>query len=289
MITVVLNSFKRQAYINKQIDCVMAQTVPPKTILIWNNGPELDLTSFPSNAIVANCSRNLGVWSRFAFALNANTEYVCVLDDDTMPGKRFFETCLQQMQEKPALIGARGLRFLSPKRYQPFLTFGWDSPNSKAEIVDIVGHAWFFKREWLSVFWREQPTIDAIRLVGEDMHFSFMLQKYAGIPTIVTPHPEEDPEMWGSDPDLAMALGMSKGAISQEKDAIIKFDKALKNYVSAGFKLCNEQHDINTPGIVVGGGLSRSRFLRRIISSHPAIDKYSRKIKDLLEKFKIYI
>lgn len=288
MITVVLNSFKRQAVIKTQIDCVMGQTVPPKTILIWNNGLELDAADFPSNVIVANCSRNLGVWSRFAFALNADTEYVCVLDDDTMPGKRFFETCLQQMQENPALIGTRGLRFLSPKRYQPFVSFGWDSPNKQVELVDIVGHAWFFKREWLSVFWREQPPIDASRLVGEDMHFSFMLQKYAGISTIVTPHPEDDLEMWGSDPKLARALGMSEEAISQEKDVIVKFDKALKNCVSAGFKLCAETHNIKTPAIVIGGGLSRSRVLKRIILLHPAIDNFARKVRAKLEKFRLY-
>jgi hypothetical protein len=33
---------------------------------------------------------------------------------------------------------------------------------------------------------------------GEDMHFSYMLQKYAGIKTYVPPHPRSDMEMWGS-------------------------------------------------------------------------------------------
>ena len=33
---------------------------------------------------------------------------------------------------------------------------------------------------------------------GEDMHFSYMLQKYAGSKTFVPPHPRSDIEMWGS-------------------------------------------------------------------------------------------
>ena len=30
------------------------------------------------------------------------------------------------------------------------------------------------------------------------MHFSYMLQKYANIPTFVPPHPKDDMELWGS-------------------------------------------------------------------------------------------
>jgi hypothetical protein len=34
--------------------------------------------------------------------------------------------------------------------------------------------------------------------VGEDMHFSWMLQKYSEYKTWVPPHPVSDKEMWGS-------------------------------------------------------------------------------------------
>jgi hypothetical protein len=30
------------------------------------------------------------------------------------------------------------------------------------------------------------------------MHFSYMLQKYANIPTYVPPHPRNNKELWGS-------------------------------------------------------------------------------------------
>ena len=111
MITVVLNAFKRQQYLKQQIDCVLSQTVPAERVLIWNNGEELDLHGFGDKVMVANNSHNLGVWSRFAYAINAETEYVCMLDDDTFPAPRFFESCLQQMEKEPALLGARGLCF----------------------------------------------------------------------------------------------------------------------------------------------------------------------------------
>jgi hypothetical protein len=60
-----------------------------------------------------------------------------------------------------------------------------------------VGHSWFFKKEWLSDYWRELPD-PKYDICGEDMHFSYMLQKYKNLPTFVPPHPKDDMEMWGS-------------------------------------------------------------------------------------------
>lgn len=83
MITVILNAFKRQEYLKQQIECVFSQTVQPQSVMIWNNGPEIDLNGYGDKVMIANHSHNLGVWSRFAYALNVETEYVCILDDDT--------------------------------------------------------------------------------------------------------------------------------------------------------------------------------------------------------------
>ena len=112
-ITVVLNGYKRQEFLNYQINAVKNQTIQPSEILIWNNGDYIDYGDFDKNIVIANSSKNFGVWSRFSFALNAETEYICVLDDDTMPGKSFFENCLSTMKISPGLLGARGLRFFS--------------------------------------------------------------------------------------------------------------------------------------------------------------------------------
>lgn len=290
MITVVLNAYKRQHYLKQQIDCVLTQTIPAVRVLIWNNGAELpDLSDYGDKVLIANHSYNLGVWSRFAYALNAETEYVCMLDDDTFPGRRFFENCLNTMAQEPALLGARGLRFLSHSRYHPFVAFGWDGPNDKVEVVDIVGHAWFFKREWLATFWRELPPLNSSRLVGEDMHFSFMLQKYLGIRTMVPPHPVNDYTLWGSDPMLAMQLGTSKEAVSQAEDALAKFDVALKACTSNGFKLHKDMPDAAPVGIVVGPGVTRLKFVKRLANRYPRVGECGRRIVRALAKHNIHI
>lgn len=285
MITVVLNAFKRQTYLKEQIDCVLSQTVPPKIVMVWNNGAQINLGAHDEKVMIANHSLNLGVWSRFAYAINAETEYICMLDDDTFPAPRFFENCLQQMSKEPALLGARGLRFLSSSRYHPFVSYGWDMPNEKAEVVDIVGHAWFFKREWLGTFWRELPPLGESRLVGEDMHFSFMLQKYLGIRTLVPPHPINEPEIWGSDPKLARLLGVSKEAISQGEEILRKFDRALLQCTSNGFILCKDNAETASNGLVIGPGVARIRLLKFLAIKYPRFGAWARMIQSkLLEK-----
>lgn len=289
MITVVLNAFKRQSYLKQQIDCVLSQTVPAERVLIWNNGDPLDLNGYGDKVMIANNSNNLGVWSRFAYAINAETEYVCMLDDDTFPAPRFFESCLEQMEREPALLGARGLRFLSASRYHPFISFGWDAPNEKAEVVDIVGHAWFFKREWLGTFWRELPPLNTSRLVGEDMHFSFMLQKYHGIRTMVPPHPLSQPSIWGSDPEVAMRLGTSKEAVSQGDDALLKFDMALRICTSNGFRLCKEAADTASAGVVIGPGITRIAFIKKLAAKYPRLGNWGRALQRKLAEKNIHI
>lgn len=137
MITVILNAFKRQKHIHKQIESVLNQSVQPQTVLVWNNGERLEIGNFDNKVAIANSSLNFGVWSRFSFALNADTEFVCILDDGTFPRERFFENCLELMKVESVLLGARDLRFLSSQRYEPFTPFGWD--NSKYAFCGVKG------------------------------------------------------------------------------------------------------------------------------------------------------
>jgi GT2 family glycosyltransferase len=210
MITAILNGYRRPENLNLQISALEQQTVPPAEIMVWHNHPGGDIAM---NHTVSTCTKsaynnfNYGVWARFAFALNARTEYICLFDDDTIPGRRWFENCMDQMRKREALFGTAGVLYVDPppplspevSYYNKMFKLGWYASGNldSAADVDFVGHAWFFKREWLSAFWRELPD-PKYNLCGEDMHFSFMLQKYLGIPTVVPPHPSDQPDLWGS-------------------------------------------------------------------------------------------
>lgn len=235
MITAILNGYKRPQNLKKQVDAIRNQTIQPTDIMLWQNmsdGFDLNITKELGTAV---SNRNLGVWARFAYALNAKTEYICVFDDDTIPGSMWFENCLNTMKTHEGLLGTVGLIYETPNNYRPSTRYGWaDINNDKPLRVDIVGHAWFFKREWLSAFWRELPPVD-LTMVGEDMHFSYTIQKYLGLNTYVPPHPAHFKEMWGSLNGWEMGIGQE--AISNNDSVISHMDKYLKDLISRGFKL----------------------------------------------------
>ena len=115
--------------------------------------------------------------------------------------------------------------------------YGWNNPNSEIMEVDIVGHSWFFKREWLSCYWRELPDIKSSSFVGEDIHFSYTLQKYLNLSTYVPPHPKNNKSLWGSTYDYAMTIGTDNNAISYNSERQKEMSDSLVSYINNGFKL----------------------------------------------------
>lgn len=289
MITVVLNAYKRTSHLEHQLAAIRAQSVPPSKILIWQNaGEKIDVSSL-GDVVLAQCTDNLGVWARFAFALNSDTKYVCIFDDDTIPGTKWFENCLETIKVHRGLLGTRGVKFMTSKRYAPFTSVGWDNPNNNTEIVDIVGHSWFFEREWLSAYWRELPPLNHSKLAGEDMHFSYVLQKYLGLSTYVPPHPEADLELWGSKPEIGKVLGSDSSAISMSHDGNNKFNTSFSYYISRGFKILIENQQPLANNIYIGQGVESNPYLRRLILKSPVLKKLAKKIIAYLKSHGIYI
>lgn len=239
-VSVILNCFRRPHSLNLQYEAIKKQSIPPKEILIWKNHPR-DNTQFDfsktEDALISYNNYNYGVWARFAFALNTTSDYICILDDDTIPGENWFANCIDQIENYAnGLYGTIGVIF-NDLDYSSYQRHGWANPNSKTEKVDIVGHAWFFHRDLLSAFWREsEPSLSP--LCGEDMHFSYAIQKYLNLNTYVPPHPIEDKSLWGSHSELAYSLGVDSNAISVNFHSKI-FGDSLKHYHKKGFKLMN--------------------------------------------------
>lgn len=268
MITVILNVYKRQEYLEKQIVAIKNQSVKVSEIIIWHNGtfegkmiPNLD-----ANIKYIFSSFNFGVWSRFTAALNSTNEFICVFDDDTIPGKNWIKNCMETIQKKNGLIGARGVRFASKKKYLVGQEFGWSNPSEKIKKVDIVGHSWFFRREWLSYFWRDLPDFNKFNLVGEDIHFSFVLQKYLGLGTYVPPHPREDKSMWGSDENLAIKIGTDKSAISYNQLRLKEMDDCLTYYLEKGFKL-NYLDNLKLKGVYLENRMKIGKYIKKFLKN----------------------
>lgn len=250
-ITAVLNVYKRPHTLAEQVAALRAQTVPPKAIFIWNNGNKsVDLSPYKADPLfrVFDSDKNMGVWSRFIAASMAPTEHICVFDDDTIPGPRWFENCVAQMKQRVALYGTIGVVFKRPDTYYELIVrYGWDGPCMEAKAVDIVGHAWFFKRDWFKYYFAEEPQVHTRSRNGEDIHFSHMLQKYANIPTYVPPHPPTDRSLWGSMPKTAFGYGGDGNSetFSAEYGSI---HAAFQHNVAGGFRLIKHRQHATSVG-----------------------------------------
>ena len=120
-ITAVLNGFRRPDYLSEQFQAIQNQKVStPVEFLYWQNGLA-DFPSLPCPSAISN--HNFGVWARFAYALNAKTEYVCIFDDDTIPGSLWFQNCLDTYKTHPGILGTIGVRFTRPE-YRYFQRVG---------------------------------------------------------------------------------------------------------------------------------------------------------------------
>tara|TARA_R110000824_G_scaffold177610_9_gene357095 strand:+ start:1159 stop:2751 length:1593 start_codon:yes stop_codon:yes gene_type:complete len=234
-VIVILNSYRRPHNLQMQIQAIRNQTCPPKEIWLWVNEHEdsykFDFEKLDIDKIFHN-DHNWKFYGRFSAALLADTTYVAIFDDDTIPGTRWFENCLDTMEQQEGIMGSAGV-ILEGDTYNPHKRCGWPTNNEKAKRVDLVGHAWFFKRKWLKYLWLETPpTWDN----GEDIQFSYLAQKYGGINTYCPPHPPDNKDMHGSirgnelgidDKATSTNTALSHQVFFSERDYCVQ--NALKN------------------------------------------------------------
>lgn len=235
-VSVVMNVFKRGRNFADQLRAIQTQTHKVEDILVWENGE--DAADPRESLTIIRSNKNLGVWARFAAALNTSSDFVWVIDDDTIPGPLWLENALGTFKTSPGVIGSRGLRFRSQHSYTLYDEFGPNNPSSDIQPVDIVGHNWIFPREWLGLFWTEYANKFDSPLAGEDIHLSFAVKKHLGLQTFVPPHPEHDTARWGELPDTKFS-GRGRESISQNPKSMLRFEKAYAHYIDLGFSpLC---------------------------------------------------
>jgi hypothetical protein len=239
-VTVILNSYRRPYNLEQQIKAIREQEgIKPKEIWLWINDHEdnrdFDHTKLDVDRIFHN-DHNWKFYGRFAAALLADTKYIAIFDDDTIPGSQWFQNCLGTMAYRNGILGSAGVVLNSPDSYVDHDREGWPSQNGNLERVDLVGHAWFFERDWLQYLWREKPyTWDN----GEDIQFSYLAQKYGNIQTYVPPHPPDERERWGS--ILGNELGIDNKATSTDTDVshqqfFTERDKCVQNAIAGGWQ-----------------------------------------------------
>lgn len=173
----ILNTYQRPQMLTSQIEAIKGQTVKTEIVIYRNDDwPE----DFPYQTF--GRIGNYGVWPRFSLpvAEQLDSEFYLVLDDDTIPGKKWVECCLNAYQDKPGVYCASGFVFLTPDygldNWSQKRQIGWIDPRPTIQRVDWPGHSWFFDRQVAEKF-SEIPPYTNYSTCGEDIHLAFCAQK----------------------------------------------------------------------------------------------------------------
>ena len=237
-ITVILNCYKRPEYLQEQIAAIKSQTVKPTSVWLWINACKENKKFNPYNLgfdKVFKSDTNCKYHARFALGLLVDTEYVAFFDDDTIPGDRWFENCLSTMKETPGIMGGAGC-ILHSRYYFQHQRMGWPVKNPVTFKVDLVGHAWFLKRDHLNYMWAETPfTYDN----GEDIQLAYLAKKYGNIDCYCPPHPEHDsrlhsslkPEEYGND-----SKASSNGSLMPIEEFYSQRDDCIAHAINGGWQ-----------------------------------------------------
>lgn len=242
-VSVVLNLYKRPEKLKEQFNSIENQTLKPKEILLFQDAAEAfsdsenDDMSKEGFTNIIKVAKNVGVWGRFAGGLLARSKYICLFDDDTIPGKRWLENCHSQMLIRKGLYGAIGIdsKDLRQYPYAKYRRWGWANPSERRKEVDFVGHSWFLEKDWLGAMWINYSQFYDFKYVAEDAFLSYSLRKWMNIRTYVPPHPLGNIDFYGSQPQLALEYGQKSGdAISMNTVHLERMNKAISMLVDNG-------------------------------------------------------
>ncbi len=239
-ITVILTAYRRVEYLAEQIKAIRAQTQSPFEIWVWTNAsPDqlVDISLLADRVVVSNT--NWLFWGRFALGNLARTAYVAFFDDDILPQPRWFENCLNTISSgNDGILGGSGVLLPIEGGYSSKSKVGWNGRHlDEVAEVDLVGHAWFMRKEHLQFMWREEPhSWDN----GEDIHLSYMALKHGGIRTYVPVHPENDSSLWSCRPDFGKVVGRKKVATFKTKEHRSVRSEITDRYRKDGWAIVEE-------------------------------------------------
>lgn len=238
-ITCILNLYRRPDVLQEQIDSLKSQTIPPKEIWVWKNYHE-DNKNFDKSKIKGvdkwiESSFNFKYYGRFSVALLAETEYVHLLDCDTIPARKWHENCLNSMKISPGIMGGVGV-VLNSEKYDDHVRYGWPNRLDYIKEVDLVGHSWFLTKEHIRNMWSIEPfTFEN----AEDIHLSAANLKL-GIKTYVPP--QIDPETLSSIKGYELGVGIqaSSHPVNHNK-FYFERDMVINKWIKKGWKLVKDR------------------------------------------------
>lgn len=229
-LTVLLTVFKRKT-LSMQLEALNRQSISARQVVVYHDEHHrrIPRRSLLRRGIsVTENSANTKFIGRFAYLINAPTEWIAVMDDDIIPGAYCLENYLAQAEQTGGIIGGMG-RIARSNPLKDGLTQPPDvGIRPDPVLVDFVGHMWLFRKQLLFDMFAFPPVTYA---TGEDMHLCFSSKLRSGVPSFAGGQRSDDESCdtsmnkYAAD-EHAAYLHMPKS----EREAVEKYfsDKGLK-------------------------------------------------------------
>ena len=240
-IVAVLGSYARPATLEPQVRSLLAQTHPPSEIWCWSNSSgkamDYDFALSVGVKIVRPLGLGFGYYARSAPAQLAwHHPYVCIMDDDVLPGRRWLEGCIRILEtEGPRILSAAGFTIGDPLVLNDRIWHGWGQGGNDAAVeVDVGGHNWVLPSYAIRPMFYEAPIIPH----SDDIHMAAMAKRVMGLRSFVAPQPRGDLSLWGTDPEFGRKWGEDENAGGKINPTWVE-DRArlIHSHVGRGWKL----------------------------------------------------
>ena len=250
-VDVVLSAYKRPEVLAQQFEAIKNQTLKPRRIFLYQDAVQFGEKVILDENILNQldgyqiAKENGGVWKRFEYAAKVTkSPYVCVFDDDTIPGRRWLENChMNMIAEDGGIFGTNGVILTGIENYPAqHIPVGWHVSNEETFEVDFVGHSWFFKKEYLN-WMLAKPYKKDFKYAAEDMCLSSAAQEH-GVKTFVPQHPRNILSLWGSIPQYGNVYGNTAAALWLNPNSINTMKQALYTIHNGGWKFLMEREHL---------------------------------------------
>jgi len=205
----IITMWKRHDYLQEQLSAIRGQSISPEEIIIILNEDyisESKVREIGGKDILIIRSDINSLYSRWAIAYIAKGEYVCVFDDDVIPGEYWIANAIRACSDYNALVGPSGRIYNSKgkngyfKLVEPVAAPEDEDTLACAETdvyCDWVCNSYLFKREWVGHALGSIRHKDSFKTF-DDIQLAASLFLGAGIRCVTPMQPLFDARLHGS-------------------------------------------------------------------------------------------
>ena len=167
---------------------------------------------------------------RFALAALATTPFVCVVDDDKIPGARWLDAAVRASARHDAIVGSNGRLWRGPTLYHVAVEARLlEGDEAELVEVDFLGNCWTFRPAWAGHLFAPRAECAAraragsggqtfgarLDRGGEDIAFGAGAQLGARVRSLVGPAAGDDASLRC---DSEPTLGLEHAASARDPD-----------------------------------------------------------------------